>query len=75
MIRLRFPLVRPMPVNSPGYATIALSDHQSAQGPVLRRYGDGRVVIDTGRGKLTGMPLGAARTDHPFSAGFFGGLM
>ena len=40
-----------------GYATIALSPYQSAQGPVLREYRDGRVVIDTGRGELTGLAL------------------
>ncbi len=43
-----------------GFATIALSAHQSAQGPVLREYRDGRVVIDTGRGQLTGLPLNRA---------------
>ncbi|WP_288948362.1 hypothetical protein [uncultured Paracoccus sp.] len=40
-----------------GYATISLSDHQSVQGPVLREYHDGRVVIDTGNGHMTGLPL------------------
>ncbi|GEK67010.1 MULTISPECIES: hypothetical protein [Paracoccus] len=39
------------------YATIALSPYQSAQGPVLREYHDGRVVIDTGRGQLAGHAL------------------
>lgn len=40
-----------------GYATIMLSGHQSAQGPVVRELRDGRVEIDTGNGKLTGRPL------------------
>ncbi|WJS83731.1 hypothetical protein [Paracoccus sp. TOH] len=39
------------------YATIALSAYQSVQGPVLRQYRDGRVMIDTGNGPLTGLPL------------------
>lgn len=44
-------------IAAPGYATIALSRHQSAQGPVLRKLHDGRVEIDTGNGRLTGLPL------------------
>lgn len=40
-----------------GYATIALSAHRSAQGPILHRYRDGRVQIDSGNGTLTGRPL------------------
>ena len=39
------------------YATIALSAYRSAQGPVLREYMDGRVVIDTGTGHMVGQPL------------------
>ena len=39
------------------YATIALSRHQSAQGPILREFGDGRVVIDSGFGEITGRPM------------------
>ncbi len=38
------------------YATIALSRHQSVQGPILRRLRDGRVVIDSGSGEVTGRP-------------------
>ncbi|WP_312527057.1 hypothetical protein [Paracoccus sp. (in: a-proteobacteria)] len=38
------------------YATIALSRHQSVQGPILRQLRDGRVVIDSGRGEVTGRP-------------------
>jgi hypothetical protein len=45
----------PTPVRN--YATIALSAYQSVQGPVLREYRDGRVMIDTGHGRLTGRPL------------------
>lgn len=56
MIRAIFPTTTfPAPTHS--YATIALTSHQSAQGPVLREYRDGRVVIDTGHGKMTGVPL------------------
>ncbi|WP_199258615.1 hypothetical protein [Paracoccus binzhouensis] len=51
MIRAVFPT----PVRN--YATIALSAYQSVQGPVLREYRDGRVMIDTGSGPLTGLPL------------------
>ena len=51
--------VRP-PVAQRQYATIALSPYRSAQGPVLREYLDGRVVIDTGNRQLTGRPLNAA---------------
>ena len=40
-----------------GYATIALSAYRSVQGPVLREYRDGRVMIDTGLGPMTGRPL------------------
>ncbi|MFO1138773.1 MAG: hypothetical protein U1E41_06845 [Paracoccus sp. (in: a-proteobacteria)] len=47
-----------------GYATIALSDYRSAQGPVLREYLDGRVVIDTGNGQVTGRPLNTAPRAH-----------
>lgn len=44
---------------SAGYATIALSRHQSAQGPILRQFRDGRVQIDSGNGIVTGHPLNA----------------
>ncbi|WP_313348956.1 hypothetical protein [Paracoccus sp. (in: a-proteobacteria)] len=45
------------PKQNRGYATIALSAYQSAQGPVLREFCDGRVMIDTGRSQLTGRPM------------------
>ncbi|MCV2447527.1 MULTISPECIES: hypothetical protein [Paracoccus] len=51
MIRAVFPT----PIRS--YATIALSAYRSVQGPVLREYRDGRVMIDTGHGPMTGQPL------------------
>lgn len=41
-----------------GFATIALSGQQSAQGPVLHRYRDGRVTIDAGDREITGHPIG-----------------
>lgn len=57
------------------YATIALSSHQSAQGPVLRSYRDGRVVIDTGRGHLTGRPLGGGAVAAPIWSPLFAGMI
>lgn len=47
------------PARLAGYATIALSGHQSAQGPILHHFSDGRVQIDSGNGILTGHPLNA----------------
>lgn len=48
------------PAATLGYATIALSGHQSAQGPVVRQLRDGRVEIDAGNGRLlAGVPLHA----------------
>jgi len=55
---------------SRGYATIALSPYRSAQGPVLREYRDGRVMIDTGCGPLTGRPLGQMQPRNGWLAGF-----
>lgn len=43
-----------------GFATIELSGRQSAQGPVLHRFRDGRVTIDAGDRKITGHPIGGA---------------
>lgn len=67
-----------LPASSEGFATIALSRHQSAQGPVLRRFRDGRVEIDSGRGVITGYPTGterAARQKSPtIWLPLFGGL-
>ena len=40
-----------------GYATITMSRHQTAQGPILRHLRDGRVVIDSGCGEITGHPI------------------
>lgn len=57
-----------------GFATIALSSHQSAQGPVLHRYRNGRVVIDTGREHLTGRPLGLVPPKAPVWAPLFAGM-
>ena len=42
---------------SHGFATIAVSGHQSIQGPILRELWDGRVTIDTGNGQITGYPM------------------
>ena len=64
--------VRP-PVAQRQYAPIALSPYRSAQGPVLREYLDGRVVIDTGDRKLTGRPLHAAPS-APIWIPIFGSL-
>ena len=56
------------------YATIALSAYRSAQGPVLREYMDGRVVIDTGNGHMVGQPLNALPRP-PIRAPLFAGLI
>lgn len=42
---------------SQGFATIAVSGHQSIQGPILRELWDGRVTIDSGNGQITGYPM------------------
>lgn len=39
------------------FATITLAGTITAQGPVLRRFTDGRVEISTGRHALTGYPV------------------
>jgi hypothetical protein len=57
------------------YATIMLSTHRSAQGPVVRRYRDGRVVIDTGTQRLSGMPLGHQPVEAPIWSPLFAGLI
>ena len=62
---IRFPLIPRSQPAAPVYATIALSAHRSAQGPDLRSYRDGRVVIDTGRGHLTGRPLASEAPELP----------
>ncbi|MBD9526912.1 hypothetical protein [Paracoccus sp. PAR01] len=72
MIRFSLPTI--LPEAPPAFATIALSKYQSAQGPVLRTYRDGRVVIDTGRGALTGRPLGAGRAVSPIWSPLFLGM-
>lgn len=48
------------PDRSLGFATIEMGTYQSAQGPVLRRYRDGRVTIDAGDRKVTGHPIGGS---------------
>ncbi|SMO60864.1 hypothetical protein [Paracoccus laeviglucosivorans] len=73
MIRFPFLVASQEPAPS-RYATIALSRYQSAQGPVLRTLRDGRVVIDTGRGAMTGRPLGSAREPFPIWAPIFVGM-
>lgn len=40
------------------FATIQTGPHSSAQGPRLAQHPDGRVTISTGRGTLTGFPIG-----------------
>lgn len=73
MIRFPFPSQPQQPAPG-GYATIALSEYQSAQGPILRKFRDGRVVIDTGRGNLTGRPLGVEHVPFPIWAPIFVGM-
>lgn len=60
---------------TPSYATIMLSKHRSAQGPVLQRYRDGRVVIDTGAQRLTGLPLGHEPAPEPIWSPLFAGMI
>lgn len=67
-------VARRIPAPPQGYATIALSDYRSAQGQVLRRYLDGRVMIDAGTTRLTGWPLGAAPRPAPIWMPILGGL-
>ncbi|MCG6112570.1 MAG: hypothetical protein MEQ74_10360 [Paracoccus sp.] len=40
------------------FATIQTGPHSSAQGPRVTEAADGRVTISTGRGTLTGFPVG-----------------
>lgn len=60
---------------APAYATIVVSTHQSAQGPVLRRFRDGRVVIDAGYGHLTGRPLGQHSDQQAIWDPLFAGMI
>lgn len=48
----------PHPTRELGFATIELTPSLSAQGPVTRRFRDGRVTINTGEGLITGHPIG-----------------
>lgn len=41
-----------------GFATVGIAGRNSAQGPVLRRFRDGRVTIDAGGFEVTGRPVG-----------------
>lgn len=75
MIRFAFAPVAQAVAPLQSFATIALSSHQSAQGPVLRRYRDGRVMIDTGREQLTGRPLGMAPVQAPVWSPLFAGMI
>lgn len=43
-----------------GYAVIPIGTRRRAQGPVLRRWRDGRVSIDAGGRIVTGYPQGMA---------------
>lgn len=45
-----------------GYASIIVGSKQQAQGPVLKRYLDGRITIDAGGRSVTGYPI---RLDEP----------
>ncbi|MDP5308704.1 hypothetical protein [Paracoccus spongiarum] len=40
------------------FATIKTGSHSSAQGLRILQHADGRVTISTGRGTLTGFPVG-----------------
>lgn len=41
-----------------GFATVGIGASGLAQGPVLRRYRDGRVTIDAAGRQVTGQPVG-----------------
>ncbi|TXB71351.1 hypothetical protein FQV27_04240 [Paracoccus aurantiacus] len=53
-----------------GWATVRVAGQTSAQGPVLRRFRDGRVTIDTGDRQITGHPIGGSAP-----RGWWAGLM
>lgn len=74
MIRLAL-AAQPAPAPVAPYATILLSGHRSAQGPVVQRYRDGRVVIDTGSARLTGLPLGHEPDPAPIWSPLFAGMI
>ena len=75
MIRFALSAISASAVAEPSYATIVLSKHRSAQGPVLQRYRDGRVVIDSGAQKLTGLPLGHQPAAAPIWSPLFAGMI
>ncbi|AGT08157.1 hypothetical protein [Paracoccus aminophilus] len=58
-------LTKAAPEQERDFATIALSRHQSAQGPVLQRFRDGRVEIDSGNGPVVGYPATTPATPKP----------
>ena len=43
-----------------GWATVAIGAAGSAQGPVLKRFRDGRVTIEAAGRKITGLPVGGS---------------
>lgn len=52
------------------FATIKVGAWMHAQGPVLRRFRDGRVTIDAAGRQMTGQPVGGR-----VSRGWFGNLL
>lgn len=57
-----------------GYAAIAVGSSQQVQGPVLRKYRDGRVTLDAGGRIVTGRPVNSAGPTRSFWAGLVGRL-
>lgn len=43
-----------------GWATIGIGASGSAQGPVLKRFRDGRVTIEAAGRRITGLPVGGS---------------
>ncbi len=57
-----------------GYAAIAVGSSQQVQGPVLRKYRDGRVTIDAGGRNMTGHPVSAPVANASQTRGFWARL-
>lgn len=43
-----------------GWASVRVGSSGTAQGPVLRRFRDGRVTVDAAGRQITGQPVGGA---------------
>lgn len=52
------PVAEPERGAPPDWATVGIGAFGSAQGPVLKRFRDGRVTIDAAGRRVTGLPVG-----------------